>query len=243
MNCKTQKPAGFTLVELLVVVGVIAILVSLLLPALRKVRYQAQLTNCLSNLRQITAATHAYAAENDRRFPYAEREWPHASMVDIWRLLRPKYISAGAKFNICPSDYDPAFTLWWVQTHGPGYGFANPAELDYPSSYYYFFPFYHDFDCSRGVNYPGCQGPHTQMYMHQVKYPTRKAIFVCYGMRTGPLGDYRGGHNRPGYALAFVDGHVAFVNFTEMEPADTFDGTGSYNLDWTRCGLQGYDTK
>jgi len=69
MSKHTLRRKGFTLVELLVVIGIIALLISILLPSLNRARETANRVKCGSNMRQIGQAILLYANENKGNYP------------------------------------------------------------------------------------------------------------------------------------------------------------------------------
>ena len=79
-----MKRNAFTLVELLVVIGVIALLIGLLLPALSRARQQGRSTVCMSNLRQMATAAFAYANNHRGRLPVSV--WYTPGRAQAWDL-------------------------------------------------------------------------------------------------------------------------------------------------------------
>src|SRR5438552_948282 len=75
-----RKPRAFTLVELLVVIGIIAVLIGVLLPVLGRAREQANQTVCMSNLRQVALAFVQYANENKGWLPASARGGTHGTL-------------------------------------------------------------------------------------------------------------------------------------------------------------------
>ncbi|MDB5294275.1 MAG: type secretion system protein [Phycisphaerales bacterium] len=111
-----RAPRGFTLVELLVVIGIIALLISILLPSLNKARRAAKTTICTANLRSILQGMQMYVAENKGYFPggpcssgaflmdaaggYSETNCPNVSQIWDWqapigRMLGIKFEEGG----------------------------------------------------------------------------------------------------------------------------------------------------
>src|SRR3954466_5030347 len=66
----SMPPRAFTLVELLVVIGIIALLLAILLPALSRARESANRAVCLSNVRQVATAFISYTADNRGSLPF-----------------------------------------------------------------------------------------------------------------------------------------------------------------------------
>jgi prepilin-type N-terminal cleavage/methylation domain-containing protein/prepilin-type processing-associated H-X9-DG protein len=96
-----RAPSAFTLIELLVVIAIIAILASLLLPALAKAKESAKRIQCVNGMRQLGMSVMMYADDHDGFYP--SRGISPTSTSNIWPLLlQPYYVDT--KILYCPSD-------------------------------------------------------------------------------------------------------------------------------------------
>jgi prepilin-type N-terminal cleavage/methylation domain-containing protein/prepilin-type processing-associated H-X9-DG protein len=142
ITCSARTPRAFTLVELLVVIGIIALLIGILLPVLSKAREQSRRTACLANLRTIGQAMFLYAAAHKDRLP-------NHNPVGMWQSEKTAstaltsfangFVKQAAVFH-CPSDPDPVpqqitngfyfaedsartsyefYSIWWPGDLGP----------------------------------------------------------------------------------------------------------------------------
>jgi prepilin-type N-terminal cleavage/methylation domain-containing protein/prepilin-type processing-associated H-X9-DG protein len=102
------RPRAFTLIELLVVIAIIAILASLLLPALAGAKERARRSNCLSRVRQFILATHIYAGDQEELLPDPGTDNPNLTdthtpiLSTLMREALVKYSGEERIFD-CPS--------------------------------------------------------------------------------------------------------------------------------------------
>jgi len=132
MRTRAKSP-GFTLVELLVVVAIIALLIGLLLPSLGGARESGYQARCMSNLRQVGLAATLYAQDYQDQIWHAD-EWSRLWNEDdeVWEPgLLYLYASDAEEIAECPSNKRRGVNNETVGGNDPGIIFSTELDFDY----------------------------------------------------------------------------------------------------------------
>lgn len=224
---------AFTLLELLVTLGIIVVVVGILLPALGAARDHGRSVKCLSNVRQIAVASSGYAADNaDFIYPTSQM---YMGVPYFEQLQRSGHLPRTSQVHRCPEDAD----------EGADDGWANNAKGDDVRVTSYAINGYlaANHDPYYGVSIENIKGPAETVFAGESVEAVDKDHFMpMYWGTAGPIHPGPGAMmarprqidasegNRPGIItrdrhgngshFAFADGHASHHAFT-----DTWDDT------------------
>ncbi len=116
-----QLCAGYTLVELLVVVAIVLILAGMLLPVFEQAVKSAEATSCLANIRHLALASQLYCNDYDEQLPPALLDLSDSTKKNCWDILLLPYVG-NRRIYLCPADenptYGPAYTNSLLHSYG-----------------------------------------------------------------------------------------------------------------------------
>jgi prepilin-type N-terminal cleavage/methylation domain-containing protein len=217
---------GFTLIELLVVVAIIAVLVSLLLPALGSARESARRIQCGSNLKQVVAFSLLYVNDYNGIFPNGSRvsAWCYGDNNSFEPLRR---FGIDSPFLMCPSNktctrrnVNQCFVYWGYSgtTQGyqwaPCYSYIGGSGGTIGNWHGWDSVWRGNKDSPPSFSLTACAASHSEAALILDRawegwlplYPGREEFSNHMGLDNSPAGEN----------IGFVDGHVAWLNWPKV---------------------------
>ncbi len=225
---KCRGKGNFTLIELLVVIAIIAILASMLLPALSKVREKSREINCNSNLKQLGSGFVMYINDYNDSFPqYSYLDSSGKTIYWTSTIIHARYISVGGVF-LCAAKKSQK-TGEWIK-NAIGYAVStvpNATVLTYPD---YGYNFKHIGSSSRYVsggvfpwNPPAKSGqimkPSLTVNLGEtITSVTDRGYALLNDYLSGAAGDLDITRHMPGANFLWIDGHVSYHKLNPANP-------------------------
>jgi len=255
MNNKSKAVEGFTLVEMLVVIAVIAILAALLFPAISAAKHKAQRTTCLNNLRQINLGVRMYSDDSNDASASPGSAAAATNVLTLYsgyKDLMKSYVGMNAKSSpqeklfACPADaFYPNFVFAesnvspWQYVQEP---LHNEPFLDFSS--YAFNGGDNSITSLKpgAIRRPGLTG----VKMSAVKHPSR-TLLVVEGSAPGPWSWHEPSSrllfNDAKNVVSYVDGHVGYIKIYRDDNGSTngpsrfyscfYDPPDRYDYQWS----------
>jgi prepilin-type N-terminal cleavage/methylation domain-containing protein/prepilin-type processing-associated H-X9-DG protein len=244
---------GFTLVELLVVIGIISVLIAMLLPALNKARQAATKVACASRMRQLGMIFEMYTVNNHGMYPalinYNTSPWSYTNQVSYSYGRSDGSIGKGL---LMPSKEYVGYNAA-VPPNAANSLYRCPAQGSEQVGTYWYYGYAYNYYI--GSNYSGHELRKTNH-----RHPTETMLLIesdssgdsgtrpyyataasVYGVSTGFASGYtfaavrHGGSgtipNIGGMNIAYLDGHVAWWPNINTLPTDPYDVFWSRNID------------